>query len=206
MILWSGGCDSTLILHDALAERRKLTDSNSWVWPVVTLAIAQDGVAALDEQRAARNAIRAELEKRGDVWKHLEVHVSVDGGYILEFPGLSQPQLWISVAHSYLGKAEPLIVGWHDGDHVWSRMADVRTAFEALQRIGGRTGQIETPLRYDRKSNIIKRLKATGLYDLTWYCEAPKDGRRCEGHKVCTPCRVHALALAECDMFEEYVL
>ncbi len=204
MILWSGGCDSTLVLHDALVEARCCAEKHAWSWPVVTLAIAQDGVAANAENRAARVRIRRELRSRGFAWRHLEVTVGVDGGEVLFFGGgVCQPQLWVSLAHSYLGSSEDLITGWHSGDHVWEYIASIRTAFDALQSVGGKKGKIVTPLSYDTKAQIIERLRAADLYDLTWWCERPTDGAKCNGRAACLPCRTHALALHELEIFDK---
>lgn len=88
LLLWSGGCDSTLILADALAARHdRLAQACQKCGPqqkdgvggddaVRTISINHPDVPAQAEQAKARTAIRRALTRKYGTWPHTEVTIT----------------------------------------------------------------------------------------------------------------------------------
>lgn len=222
LILWSGGCDSTYLLHTALRtwydhqERanQQLPGTTPHTTPpnipVRTITIIHPQVPAQNEQRRARHALTTALNKQGYHWPHLEVTIThttpnnqeadpeadpeADHGVTGagDYGGLIQPLLWIPLAIPYLDHHEDLAVGYIKGDDAQFYLTTIRTAFNNLQWIAGRAGNLSTPLDNTSKPEIIHHLKTTKLYKHTWWCEDPTTNKPC---KKCAPCMTHATAL-----------
>jgi 7-cyano-7-deazaguanine synthase in queuosine biosynthesis len=182
LVLWSGGCDSTLALYEALSSQKIWAVKQRNVKEieqrpdVCALSIVHHAIDCQGEQRRAREALKKEFKRRGLVCNYYDLEVrgtftpsTGSGG------GSPQGRLWLSVATPYLwGDDQDLVLGWHKGE--LDRIAEFRALFDALQRLGGKTGRLEFPLaHYDRRW-ILYALKEYGLLDLCWYCEYRGEG------------------------------
>jgi 7-cyano-7-deazaguanine synthase in queuosine biosynthesis len=186
LILWSGGCDSTLAMLEALPKG-----------DVRAISIDHVNVPAKQELTKARAAILKRLRGRGCRIDHTILTIDHNGQFSV--PGCSgteQPNLWIPNAQAFLKDEEDLATGWIRGDDVWHYRNFVFEMFSTLQTLTHKTGNLVCPLEWERKEDVIRRLKAAELYDLCWYCENPKaskkSGTPCG---TCVPCRTHQAAL-----------
>lgn len=187
IVLWSGGCDSTLMLLDLVKE----ASQNS---PIRTISINHECIGG--KGRSARLQIRAILEARKlpitfseidikDGEKNVCMQIGKDGFSL-------QPSIWISEAMRYLSENEDLYVGYIKTDCVWHKMHELRSAFEWLQKLSGKTGTLKTPLEWCSKCEVLKELKKDkDIFDKTWWCEYNNESP-CG---VCEPCRTHNTAL-----------
>jgi len=198
VLLWSGGCDSTLVLSNLA---RDSTENN----PVRTLAVIHPDVKAMEEQSAARKKVLKWMKGKGHHVLHQEVEFkhssesvlcpSLDG--VRTGSGANQYPIWLVAALSYLEVEEDLHVGYIRGDDIWEFHHDMQESFKSLLRIVGKKGELKFPLDRTKKTDVIDRLKDRGLYDLTWHCETPRKGERCG---TCDPCIKHDVSLYELEL------
>jgi Queuosine biosynthesis protein QueC len=195
LLLWSGGCDSTLLLHDLLAAK---VEDGQRVGEFVTLArdepvraisIDDPQVANGPQQKAARDKLRKRLKVFGN-FEHTEVAVTKTGPDITP-SGIPQAAMWLLHAALYLERSEDLYVGYVRGDDVWHKIAWLYQAFASIQGLTEKTGKLILPLEWADKSEVIDRLDKLKLLSGTWHCEKPKGNRACY---ACRSCRTHATA------------
>ncbi|PJZ18420.1 hypothetical protein CEW46_28660, partial [Bacillus cereus] len=184
-VIWSGGCDSTLILAEVA---RKYGSVNN---PIKSISLQNPFIAnnkLLAEQRQ-RDSILGELKKRGLHIQNTTISFSEEGDhYYPQQNGLPQAFLWIAQSLIYVG-SDNIHFGYIRTDDFWQFKNDVLRAIDALGDILGTNPRVNLPLQYSTKSEIIKELKAQNLYHLIWYCESPiTDEKPCYN---CTPCRTH---------------
>jgi len=173
LILWSGGCDSTLLLFDSLVSGKD----------VRTIAVNHDQVLACPYEKRARRRLIKEFRARGYKFPHCEMTIKAaqrgitlgDGAH-----GLAQPNIWLFAGTGYLNDGEELAVAYIRGDDIWHYMEWYKYAFTYLLAINMKSCDLVFPLEWMDKGEIVTKLKLEGLFEHVWYCELPrKDGRRC---------------------------
>ncbi|KKM65846.1 hypothetical protein LCGC14_1487170 [marine sediment metagenome] len=199
LVLWSGGCDSTLLLHD-------LAKNSSEYHPIRTISVIHPQIAAIKEQRAARKKVLRWMKKSGYHIFHQEIEVKHSGENIFcnehegayAGNGISQYPIWMLSAVNYLQAEEDMYLGYIKGDDIWDCRYQIEESFRLLLHIMGKKGEIKFPLDRHSKPYVIQALKERGLYDLTWYCEDPdRKGKRCG---VCHPCIKHDVSLYQIEL------
>ena len=186
LVLWSGGCDSTLVLYD-LAVSKGTREK-----PIRALTVSHNSVNARKEQAEARKKILAQFKELGLHVTSSEVEINCLGPDWVVRGGTTQAAIWLSVASTMISDKENLYTGHHDGDQVWIMYACLESALTSLGNSMNKKIEWFVPLVSETKGNIIRRLQDAGLYELCWWCENPDKGKACGG---CTPCRTHATAL-----------
>jgi len=200
LVLWSGGCDSTLLLHQVASEKATRDD------PVRALSIVHDQVPANKEQAQARKNILKEFKRRGLHVVHSTVRVKTTGLFSVKGGGNTQAVLWLGLAVPYLFKDEDLYAGYIRGDDYWHYEGWLQEAFKNLKHAKYLKGRLRTPLEWLTKGEVIKELKQKKLLRLTWYCENPKkNGKPCG---KCHSCKVHRTGVWQLKqgMFDRKVL
>jgi 7-cyano-7-deazaguanine synthase in queuosine biosynthesis len=188
LLLWSGGCDSTLVLWNLLQDQSPSSQ------PIRTLAILHPSLGANEEQSAARAAILARLAERSFRVCHTDVSISQAGSaYPTCHGGIIQPIVWLSIAIPYLLDEDDLYTGWVRGDDVWHHKTEVRWIFDYSTQMLNKRGKLQYPLEYTHKSEVIDLLRRAKLMDLVWWCESPVQSKPCG---LCGSCVTHAEALA----------
>lgn len=188
LVLWSGGCDSTLVLYD-LAVKEGTRDR-----PVRALTVKHSMVNAWREQAAARKRILARFEQLGLHVACSQVDLTFRGRHWPTSP-MGQATAWVAIAALMVEDKERLYTGHHEGDSMWLSWSNLSYAFQQLCSAGGKNDvRWETPLFDVRKRGVIERLRKAKLHRLCWWCEHPRGGKPCGG---CAPCRAHELALHE---------
>lgn len=197
LLLWSGGCDSTLVLCNALAEGKE----------VRTIGISHTNVHSSEHMKQAREAIRKRLLKKY-TWTHNEVFITHEVGFDIADTkglGLLQPIIWMSAAAQFLDKEEDLCLAYIKGDDIWHYIQYVQTMFNGFQGLTNRTGSLLIPSEWTSKAQVIAELQRDWLDILRkcWWCEAPDKNDECG---ACASCMTHATALYQIKNNQDYYL
>jgi 7-cyano-7-deazaguanine synthase in queuosine biosynthesis len=190
LVLWSGGCDSTLVLYEQLKEAR--------IGPTVKVLSIEHGEISAPQrscEAAAREKIIAWFKKQGLYnARYATLHIRLVGNVNGVQDGYVQPQFWLGAAVALLYRDEDAYMAYLEGE-LEDRIRDVVAAFDSLQAVSRKVGKLRLPLRDRTKASAILQLRSLGLYDLCWYCEEPKgvDGVDKPCGK-CGSCRSHRLA------------
>jgi 7-cyano-7-deazaguanine synthase in queuosine biosynthesis len=201
LVVWSGGADSTLVLHD-LAKAESI---EPFPEPVRSISFEVSQCPGAPEQARARARILEWFKARE--YPVSNMVVKIDSGDALERYGNPQATLWM-LALQALRPDENLYSGYHRGDDFWHGSQHLVYSFHEMQKLGTRTGVWLFPLETLYKYQVIERLKKTGepgrpetsLYPLVWFCGRPtKDDGKPHDDPCgrCQPCITHALALSE---------
>ncbi len=184
LVLWSGGCDSTLVLYDLLRNNTPA---------VRALGISHPQIANSDMGKRSRELLTKDLKARGlGAFERLELSLQCSGDADAN-GGIIQPLFWLSLAAPYLKDKEDLYAGWIRGDDVWHHKEDVQGVFGWSQKMMNKTGSLCTPLEWFAKEDVLADLKKAGLLKNTWHCEAPTPkGKPCNR---CASCKTHQTAL-----------
>lgn len=186
LVLWSGGCDSTLTLLWALQAKNA---------QVRTISLIHPQLGANVEQTAAREKLKKKLEKKYGKFESLEF--SLGDGHINQY-GMVQPVMWITNAAMTLSKHEDLLVGYIQGDDVWHYRSEILTMFRTCQKLTGKKGEILFPLEWLDKGEVIRYLHEERLLKDTFWCEHPKRiGRSCG---KCSSCKIHNMYKNQVDL------
>ncbi len=190
VVLFSGGCDSTLVLYNILKEKELVT----------AISVNHCQVPAINQNKHSRELFKKEMEKRELTnCSYCEVDINNSCGCVQDINGLSQPIIWAIVAMLYIRNGETIYFGYHAGDDFWSHKTEFENVINNACAICGKEVKIEYPLQYMTKAQIIQKLKQRGLYDFCWYCEYPTSESKPCGN--CQPCRTHRTALWQIETF-----
>lgn len=206
LLLWSGGCDSTLILIDMLRSTKNrsqflsLRDNR-----IRTIAINHPQVAGVEHNKEARKRMFPLLRKRFG-WHpdwHSEVDITHDANAaIVPTGGIIQPALWVLYAIPYLEHDEDLYAGYIRSDDVWHHRDEFIQAFDGLQRLTNRIGKLIFPLEWKSKADVIHYLRKERFIKHPWYCELPVGNSPC---KHCASCMVHLTAVWQLQQPFEFI-
>lgn len=187
LLLWSGGCDSTLLLYTMLKY---------YNGEVRTIAINHQNVLANGESKKCRTKLIKKLSKIKK-FKHTEINIKHNNNLVypkLGASGLIQPAIWILTASLYLEYDEDLYVGYVKGDDVWHQFNNLTWAFSYIQATIGKIGKIITPFEWVGKFQVIDKLMRLRLISFCWWCGDPAKGKRCN---KCGSCEAHKLSRYE---------
>jgi 7-cyano-7-deazaguanine synthase in queuosine biosynthesis len=193
LLLWSGGLDSTLVLHNIAKEARDGTQYHANGIRALTI---NQSPYSMNERAAsgARKSIAEKFRKDGLIINYINVTIKQDhSGWRSEgFIGYCEnPQalLWLTVAINYLGRDENLYTGYIRGDDYWHSSKDYNDAFSAIQRAEQRRGLLIHPLEWQSKVDVIKSAKDIGVYEICWWCEEERVKRVDRKFKPCGKCK-----------------
>lgn len=199
VVMFSGGCDSSLLLYE---EAMKISRKEVCYSTVVAVSVCHDQIRHSSVQRESRVRFLDEMRRR-ELDRHIqcvEVDITQRGGSVT-VSGLVQPSIWFSLAPLYAGAEDTVLLGYHDGDQFWQYRHEAEAALHGLSALLNKKLVASYPLRLTSKADIIKTLKDRGLYDLCWYCENPVGWSVCG---TCDPCKTHRTALWQLSEFGGY--
>lgn len=183
LVCWSGGLDSTLVLHTMATEQRDGTKPHPHGVRALTIIHPQVSCHQPSADKA-RAAIKEAFRKQALTVSYLEVTIGQTAASWRNesFVGSSsnpQSLLWLTLAVNYLERDEDLHTGYIRGDDYWHSLGRSQAAFDALQKLAEHTGQMVHPLEWETKADVIRRTKELDLYRHCWWCEemAPKKVR-----------------------------
>ncbi|CAK0742970.1 hypothetical protein CCP1ISM_160003 [Azospirillaceae bacterium] len=194
-IMWSGGCDSTLLLYWIMDWMKTLNDDrviNAW-----TFTHDQLNNNKLTWERQKRNRFMIWAEDKGFKNKILNREVILPRETIsIGDNACCQPAIWTSNVIPVIERDSILFAGYHRGDDFfgYSIYKNWMNLFISLNGLYGKAVKFYTPLTGHTKVDIIKYIKdINGLYENTWWCESVWDnGKQCG---TCLPCKTHESAL-----------
>lgn len=192
-LIWSGGCDSTLML-DWLSEYASSKQ------PLRVVTIKSDAIDT-DQQKLearAREKIKERYKDKAIVYAEIETEIKAPDGEFLHKTesrsyGLAQVTFWLGSVMPFMSNHCDIYFGYVKEDCFWHYRSHVDSIIKSMAMINGMDDVVlKYPYEWETKENIIRRLKEKKLLDLVWYCEAPKDGKPCGR---CGSCETHDRAL-----------
>lgn len=195
-VMWSGGCDSTMLLYELLrAYGPERVVAVSYIYPWLTAQKVQN-------EKDHRIAFMAAMKLRGlGDFRNLELKISQnnvigDTVWVNQGAGLPQAVAWLLSVPIYASDDSYIYTGAIRNDDLTLRLESYHELFHGLTGVLRKNIKLREPYLYLTKANIIEKLIKEDLYDLTWFCENPSDGHITPCGR-CVPCKTHHSALIE---------
>lgn len=191
VVIWSGGCDSTLLLKEVAEKYGTPTK------PVVAISIDHYLIdkTKTKKEKEMREKLLEEYKNRGlNILHHT---ITVDGNMnLLQYYTSIQSYLWLSLVMPYLKKEANLYLGFIRSDDILLHLSEFKALLGEMGKFLNRDVNLITPYMYNSKADIIQELMDCDLYDKTWYCELPhlKTEEKCGR---CKPCETHQSAMID---------
>jgi 7-cyano-7-deazaguanine synthase in queuosine biosynthesis len=192
VIFWSGGADSTLLLH-------RLATNSSATWPIVALTANFDQPANLNEHqfKAQRDAQSRFLDLAKSRGHHIEqVIVDVKSKFDLA-DNCGQPMLWLGTLMPYVRDHDEVHFGYIRPDTVWHVRDQFVDAFQAFAKLGqAENAKPVFDLEWETKENVLSKLKEARIpLNCFWSCEnVTENGYACGR---CSKCYEFMFGVAE---------
>ena len=188
VVIWSGGCDSTLLLKE-VAEQYGTVDK-----PIVALSVnhylIDENKNRIEKQR--RETILEVLKKQGLRILHTEINISGDASVHTSYNNPTQAYIWLSTVLPYIKDGGKFYLGYIRSDDATMKLSEIRELHKSIDKFLGKDTTLMTPYILNTKEDIISELMSSDLYKHTWYCEMPKDFEPCRN---CQPCKTHQMAI-----------
>lgn len=193
-LLWSGGCDSTLLLYELLEAygcERVVAVSYKYPWL---------GDKKYETEKMHREAFKSKVKLRGEKFaniRHTEIEFNqktMSGDHLLHHGGgYIQAVAWLLSIPIYTLHGAMVYTGIINGDGLPLMIQEYSALFKNLSNLMNRDIHLRIPYLSLTKSQVIEKLFHYDIYEESWYCENPPSiGKSC--HK-CTPCITHLSAL-----------
>ena len=167
-VMWSGGLDSTLLLHE------KATNfPNETINALTVLSVGNHTEQSKEESKA-----RGKLKKL--LPKNIKYH-NIEVNTTLSHQSWQMP-IWLAYAIPHIQNEDTLFLAYlsSDGFTFWEPKTNLENAFNSHMKLLGRPdSKIEFPFECMNKGNVIKRLKGLKLLKHCWYCGSPKNKKTC---------------------------
>ena len=187
IVVWSGGCDSTLILLDLI---KKGVDVEVLVFDTNRFG---DGKREYEEN--ARFNILKTINKKIHINK-ISLDFSTDNVCGTGVHLFQQPCM-IALT-TIFGQCDSIFYfGYHKGDDFFAESHNILSGSQwLLISLGNKNIKFSFPLRYMTKDIIIGKLESLGMLDLCHWCEYPDDAIDNSGRcGKCTPCKTYSDSL-----------
>jgi 7-cyano-7-deazaguanine synthase in queuosine biosynthesis len=195
VVVWSGGCDSTLLLN-LVAE-----NFGTYEKPVKAISIHHHLIGDMKNRKEteSREKILSELKSRGLHIVHNVIEIKSEMDYMYgKGGGLPQAFVWALNILTYVAHGSNVYFGYIRHDDFWHLRQYFEEMIEAGCKLLGKEIKLHFPLEYCSKEYIIADLAVRKLYDLVWWCEIPTEkGEKCG---ECIPCKTHSTALVKLAM------
>ena len=180
VVVWSGGMDSTLVLDQVCSA-----NPNRCIWAHTINWDMLNELKVKKEKEARKNYLSYAKKKGYDI-AHRTITVKANMG--AADLGLAQCLAWFSYIIPYLPKKSKLYLGYHSGDDFWKKANGVSDYVRAAAEIGDRKIELNYPLQYMGKCDILEEFRARKIpSSCFWTCEDPK--RRSKKIVSCGKCR-----------------
>lgn len=167
-VYWSGGLDSTALLH-ALATKYRENE-------IYAVSLDVDSVRSASLDGSAREKLKEYFTQHfGNVHFVAEKRATLCCGHGDGYYGLGQPLLWLgAVGELMAGSPKNICFGYIKGDCIWHYFEYFKQVFQGLNKIAGNTCNLCVPFEFVDKQDIVNYLKAVGILDICPTCDAPE--------------------------------
>ena len=201
VVCWSGGCDSTYLLHRLIADKASKGER------VLAVSIK------CQNQTPAKYA--AESLARGNLWAELQkLHAfsdkddekikwtEIETSYYGDNKGLSLAYIWLTSVLPMVEDGGSLYIGYIMGDHALRCTTEMRWAASYLSVILGKSVEVRFPFVqwHAEKKDVLRSIPPALLELCTWCEEDYKDRAPCrlrpnDKARWCRPCLCHDVGL-----------
>lgn len=198
MLVWSGGADSTLLLHE-LSMFCKLLGKKLYVVHVNTPLLNKR------KRSMETNAMEATYDRirQSDPSVYCEIkscRLDIDGTEnLFDTPrttlSLPQQTMWALYTSLMAPEKTRIFFGYIEEDHFWHYKESFVNLIYWFNKCTGKDIITDYPYEYVGKVEIIKKLLEMGIYEDTWSCEQVEG--ICKPCGKCRPCHENITALTE---------
>lgn len=197
-VMWSGGCDSTLLLYEVLetyGPENVVAVSYNYPWLLNNKSKSEE---------IHRELFKSKLRTMNKTYattpiNQLEFKIdmkAISGEFPgLYYAGLPQAVAWLLSIPICARDDSYIYTGAIKSDDLTLQLESYHDMFDGVSRTLSRKIYLREPYLYLTKANVIEKLMRYGIYDTTWFCEIPSDiNGPCYN---CIPCKTHIAALTE---------
>lgn len=197
VVIWSGGLDSTLVLH-------KLATNSTEVWPVVALTVEHHQVDKhqLTAQYAVQQKYLAFAKSKGYHVEHVRIDTRSNSNSRSE---VGQAILWFSTILPYLQDGDRVHLGYIRDDTFWHYKGAFLAALEAVGRFGEFKVEPVFDLEWATKIEVVRELRKFKIKpEHVWTCESPVSTKKAIYEcGACSKCKSLLAACAELEKYPE---
>lgn len=201
LVVWSGGMDSTLLLHQQAKENESEDPVEAFSFKVGFL----DENKTRKEEQCRRNYLGfAQKQKLKIVHNIININsVQISEG------GFPQQKSWFSFILPYIPDNCDVYFGYIQGDCIWLAVSDFYKIFDEFKYVGGcENSKLYFPFAFKEKWKILKESREAGIPEnCFWTCEFPKKrGRGLVPCGKCHPCVTLEMAKKELRYRKKYAI
>lgn len=192
-VMWSGGCDSTLLLYELLdAYGSDKVVAISYIMPYLTKN-------KIESEKLHRQLFKSKMNLKGPKYgsfTHKEIVITendLNDGIYISNAGFGQAVIWALSIPLYCSSGDYVYTGAIQEDQLNIKLEEYHKMLEGISGTLCRDLHFREPYLTFTKRDVIERLINYDLYDTTWFCEMPNDIN--EPCKKCDPCKTHLSAL-----------
>jgi len=182
---WSGGCDSTLMIAEALDRY----DS------IKTISMVSKQLGTCDQEREARRKIIAHFKRKKKTIDNIEIPID----FVVSHKEFAQAVLWLTIIPNIIHNHQDIAFGYIRTDDWLLIRHTFREAYKKICEVCEITSEIHTPLFWYTKGDVIYKLASRKLLQKVWYCEEPRQlpSGTFKPCKSCKSCYTHRLGELE---------
>lgn len=168
IVAWSGGLDSTLILHGLLLSQGTYT-SPIGALSMNSFFLDRNKIDSEKHHRKLYIDRVVKKEKFNLVHEQLDMNIVSSGGSFL-----TQIMNWLNMAVTVASYDANIYVGVLQDDSQSGFIKDIKKYHEMLNFMGAKRTKLIFPLIDRYKKDVIKEVFSLGLENHVWFCETPK--------------------------------
>ena len=204
IVLWSGGCDSTLLLYELLesyGSHNVIAISYNYQW--------LDSTKAQIEHNH-REAFKGKMKLLGDQFanfSHSVFEINNTNGFLNfggSMTGLPQALGWLFMVPMYANEDSYIYAGYvkEDDFSAGGYRHHYTNIFDSVNKLIGKDNMtLRLPYTQRSKNEIIEMLIKNEIYNDSWYCEMPPS--KYLTCMECHPCQTHLAALTYLSLFSK---
>lgn len=198
-LMWSGGCDSTLLLYeliDAYGAENVYAYSYNYPWLTENKRNSE-----FYHRELFKSKMRLKGSKYSD-FNHIQIDVTQKALNGRErYPsnqGFAQAIAWCFSLPMYVENDDYVYTGAIKVDQLTVKLEEYHKMLNGIEGTLMRNIHFREPYITFSKRDIIERLIKYDIYDSTWFCEMPSEDNIPCGK--CVPCLTHKEGLIELSM------
>lgn len=183
LVVWSGGLDSTLVLHNLAKESSE--DNHVIALSFIPEFLSEEKIKM--ERESRKNYLRFAKDKG----YHIIHHTIKISSTIFPIGYYPQQRYWFFNILPYIGNNHDVYFGYIQGDCIWPINQDFIDIFEKHKHItGDYDAELHFPLTYKNKWEVLKEFKEAKIpMDCFWTCETPEiEDNKIIACGTCNPC------------------